>query len=805
MPGCFVDREVPYTPEENSIGRKGVRNPRPPALGQGVTGGLATDGADVVVNDIPSQQDALEQLVKSIEEIGRKAMFVTGDVSKEDDVQNLVKKTVDALGGLDIMVANAGIHKAASILEITDETFDKIMSVNCKGVLYCYRAAAAQMIKQGRGGRIIGASSIWGTRGESMNVAYVTSKFGVRAITQCAALEWGQYNITVNAYAPGLIDTPMIAEAGGGAPIDEIIKVFVPGVIIKRMGQPEEVAALVSFLASEGASYITVENLAIKFEELERKSNMKDLRTPLYMVLTLSGLVLLRRYRDATAKRKLRHPPSPRFFPIIGHLLSIPPGPEHLAYMKLGKELNSDIIFLQLFGYNIIVLNSARAASDLLDKRSALYSDRFCPPMIKDPTLLDWSSAPSMMEYGDTWRHHRRLMNDWLNPRAVAQFYKLQEDQSRSLLKRLLNLSTLADPFERVRHEFFFTMASSMFQLAYGYTLRNDQDPYFLHAQEAVDHVIEAAMFSNFFVNIFPSLSRVPEWFPGAGWKRVARKWRVQKEQAVDEPYEWAKANVATGAFEPSVLSALLQDYDLTSSLSVEERDNRLKELAAVLYAGGTDTSSNVLIKLVAAMVLNPQVQARAQEEIDTALGPNTLPTMSDRERLPYIRNLILEVMRWSPVNPTGLAHMCFQDDNYEGYDIEKVWEMSGKLFLHAAELHAKASQLNRAMSRDETAYKDPEVFNPDRFLDPNVPILPVFGWGRRKCPGVYFAEASLFISVTSLLATFTFSKRIDLQGNEITPKIEGGSNAMVLELKPFDFEFTPRSERHHRLILESE
>lgn len=146
-----------------------------------------------------------------------------------------------------------------------------------------------------------------------------------------------------------------------------------------------------------------MENLAIKFEELERKSNMKDLRTPLYMVLTLSGLVLLRRYRDATAKRKLRHPPSPRFFPIIGHLLSIPPGPEHLAYMKLGKELNSkleherkyltinsragDIIFLQLFGYNIIVLNSARAASDLLDKRSALYSDRFCPPMIKDPTL----------------------------------------------------------------------------------------------------------------------------------------------------------------------------------------------------------------------------------------------------------------------------------------------------------------------------------------------------------------------------------------------------------------------------------
>ncbi|KAB5592278.1 3-ketoacyl-(acyl-carrier) reductase [Ceratobasidium theobromae] len=226
-------------------------------IGRAISLRLAMDGVDVAVNDLPSQQDGLEQLVKEIEKIGRKAMFVTGDVSKESDVQELVKKTVDVLGGLDIMVANAGIHKPASVLEVTDELFDKMINVNCKGVLYCYRAAAAQMIKQGRGGRIIGASSIWGTRGGSLNVAYVTSKFGVRAITQCAALEWGQYNITVNSYAPGLIDTPMVAEAAGGAPTEVLLDTVVAGVCIRRMGKPEEIAAVVSLLASEGASYIT--------------------------------------------------------------------------------------------------------------------------------------------------------------------------------------------------------------------------------------------------------------------------------------------------------------------------------------------------------------------------------------------------------------------------------------------------------------------------------------------------------------------------------------------------------------------
>ncbi|QRV80611.1 Enoyl-(Acyl carrier protein) reductase [Ceratobasidium sp. AG-Ba] len=140
---------------------------------------------------------------------------------------------------------------------VTEESFDRVMSVNCKGVLYCYRAAAEQMIKQGRGGRILGASSVLGLQGAANCVSYSTSKFAVRAITQTAALEWGQHNITVNAYAPGWVDTPMVgvpALKNIGPDYQEKLSSGVP---IKRFGQPEEIASVVGFLASEGASYVT--------------------------------------------------------------------------------------------------------------------------------------------------------------------------------------------------------------------------------------------------------------------------------------------------------------------------------------------------------------------------------------------------------------------------------------------------------------------------------------------------------------------------------------------------------------------
>ncbi|KAH7335815.1 hypothetical protein B0J17DRAFT_707733 [Rhizoctonia solani] len=224
-------------------------------IGRAVAHRLAKSGVSVAVADIPPKKGDLDKVVKEIEALGQKAIAVTGDVSKESDVQAIVQQTVEVFGGLDIMVANAGINKTYSILELPEDGFDRIMNVNVKGVLYCYRAAAVQMIKQGRGGRIIGAASRAGVIGERNNAAYCASKFAVRAITQTAALEWGQHNITVNSYAPGIAHTEMLTSTIG-AP-ENIDKIIPADAAIRRIGSPDEIAAAVNFLASEEAGYVT--------------------------------------------------------------------------------------------------------------------------------------------------------------------------------------------------------------------------------------------------------------------------------------------------------------------------------------------------------------------------------------------------------------------------------------------------------------------------------------------------------------------------------------------------------------------
>ncbi|CAE7154188.1 unnamed protein product [Rhizoctonia solani] len=522
---------------------------------------------------------------------------------------------------------------------------------------------------------------------------------------------------------------------------------------------------------------------------------MTSSRAGLNVGLTSLALVLLWRWMR---RPKFHHPPSPASLPIVGNLFSIPPDHEHVAFAKLGEQLKSDIVFLDIFGHKLLILNSAKAAIELLEKRSALYSDRPVIPMIVEPGLMNWSRNVSIIGYGDIWRHYRRIMGNWLNTRAVTQFNSLQERQARWLLQRLLSVTAAGHTqlFEHVKEEFFFVMGSLMLQLAYGYKPQDSQDRFMKGLQLAFHNVFSAGMQTNFLVNTFPALSKIPDWLPGTDWKRIGKEWGVQQDRAKTEPYEWLKAQVASGTHRPSLLAPLLQDHSLVSGLSPMERDDRLKEVGILMFGGGTDTSAMFLVCLVAAMVLNPHVQARAQQELDSVLGPGVLPSVSDKEQLPYVRNVVSEVLRLYPVLPLAVAHTCFRDDIYRGYDIQKGTTIIGNVW---------------AIGRDPLLYEEPELFNPDRYLDPDVPQSPAFGWGRRplepatrKCPGLHFAETSIFIAAASILSVFTFSKKKDNNGKEIVPKIELERNSLALELKPFEFDFNPRSDAHRRLILGS-
>jgi meso-butanediol dehydrogenase/(S,S)-butanediol dehydrogenase/diacetyl reductase len=232
-------------------------------IGKAIALRLAKDGHDIAVSDLPSMQDELEVTRKEIEAQGVKAIAVTGNVSDPQDVKRIVAETADQLGSLDVMVANAGVAQTKALLDVTPEDYDRIHAVNGRGVFLCYTEAARQMIKQGHGGKIIGASSIAGHKGFGLLGIYSSSKFGVRALTQAAAQEWGEHGITVNAYCPGIVDTQMWVEVDhdlgeiNKVPEGESMKAMAAGITIGRVSTGADVAAFVSYLAGPDSDYMT--------------------------------------------------------------------------------------------------------------------------------------------------------------------------------------------------------------------------------------------------------------------------------------------------------------------------------------------------------------------------------------------------------------------------------------------------------------------------------------------------------------------------------------------------------------------
>ncbi|KAE9401210.1 NAD-binding protein [Gymnopus androsaceus JB14] len=226
-------------------------------IGKAIAMRLASDGFKVALNDIPSKKDQLEAVAREIDaKHGHGSHVVPGDVSQEAEVEAMVKKATEALGGLDVMVANAGIiGPVKPLVSISGDEWDDLFRVNVRGVFLCYKYGAREIIAGGRGGRIIGASSLAGKQGGVSTSAYSASKFAVRGLTQSAALELGEHGITVNAYAPGVISTPMSAPFMG-----DITKILPP---YAKPGEPADIASIVSYLASKESHYITGQTISV--------------------------------------------------------------------------------------------------------------------------------------------------------------------------------------------------------------------------------------------------------------------------------------------------------------------------------------------------------------------------------------------------------------------------------------------------------------------------------------------------------------------------------------------------------------
>ncbi len=230
-------------------------------IGQGVALRFAREGARLALVDI--QHKSLDETAARLNG-GAEFDCYTGDVSVTEDVEAFFSRAIARFGRLDICVNNAGIsNPPMPLVQMTDEGFDRTIAVNLRGVFLCMRAAARQMIQQGGGGRIISVSSQAGKTGFAMLGPYCATKAGVILLTQAMAKEVGVHKITVNAVCPGTIDTPLLRSAldpiltASGQTLESWALKNMPSIPLGRIGYPDDVAKLITFLASDEADYMT--------------------------------------------------------------------------------------------------------------------------------------------------------------------------------------------------------------------------------------------------------------------------------------------------------------------------------------------------------------------------------------------------------------------------------------------------------------------------------------------------------------------------------------------------------------------
>ncbi|PPR03045.1 hypothetical protein CVT24_012433 [Panaeolus cyanescens] len=452
-------------------------------------------------------------------------------------------------------------------------------------------------------------------------------------------------------------------------------------------------------------------------------------------ILIFLSLYLFKRWRDA--RQPAPPPPGPRPWPIIGNLFDMPASQEWLTFAKWGQTWG-DIVSASVFNQRIVILNSAQAAIEILDKKSNTYSNR---PIMHMCDLGGWSNwFVTLQPHTDRFRNFRRLFYQTIGSgAAMTGFHPMEEDEARKFVRRIL-----AEPetlFDHVRR----TAGAVILRITYGYSILEKDDPLVKLADAAMNQFSIGTAPGGYWVNTIPALKYIPEWFPGAGFKRIAKAWKKTTYDMAEMPHQFVKKQMATGEAEPSYMSRLLseaRDLELTA-----EQSYNIKWSAASMYGGGADTIVATNTSFFLAMLLYPEVMHKAQAELDSVIGYDRLPALSDRDKLPYTNALVLEALRWHAVTPTGVAHTSSKDDVHAGYFIPRgsiiipnVWRM-----LH-----------------DERVYSDPFKFNPNRFLGLNPEPSPTnvcFGFGRRICPGRVLAEASVFITCATTLATCNIEK----------------------------------------------
>ncbi|KAF5375246.1 hypothetical protein D9758_000183 [Tetrapyrgos nigripes] len=418
--------------------------------------------------------------------------------------------------------------------------------------------------------------------------------------------------------------------------------------------------------------------------------------------------------------------------------------------------------------------------------------------------LMGWDWLFSLMQYGPVWKQHRNLFFKHF-PVNTTAFHPVQIKESHILLRSLfLKPKDFLSDTRR-------SAAAIILQITYGIQIDEkvdeDGDNYVSLADKAMFSFGRAGLFGSFMVVRIAMLSALNfEIYILLSLKGLPANTETYAPlDAGGLIQKIGPSKMRNGVASPCIVASELED--IISGRAPQENERILKNVAATSYAGGADTTVSVLVSLYLVMTLYPEIQNKAQRQLDQVLE-GRLPVFEDRPQLPFIDCICYELLRWNPVTPLGLNHYAMNDD--ENYLDPKCLGNTPRSVSHFSCVFAESLSSER-YDHHRDVYPDPFTFSPERFenveknIAQGINEIPgaVFGFGRRICPGRWMAFDSIWIAVASILSVYRISKAVDENGKVIEPEV-GYTSSLLSHPKPFQCSITPRSAEAAKLVLQT-
>ncbi|KAL7797456.1 cytochrome P450 [Trichoderma ceciliae] len=494
------------------------------------------------------------------------------------------------------------------------------------------------------------------------------------------------------------------------------------------------------------------------------------------------GTALINRYVWGGIRVK-KYPAGPETWPIIGNLVlftKILKDPEQ-ELSSLAKRFGG-ICMLWLHSQPVLFVSKLVDAKELMDKQGAIFSDR-----PKNNIFFEtvWPNLLPIKRLGEEFRLLRRVYNEVLGPKPSQAIKKYQDFESRIMLRDLYN-----DPEHFLAHTERYSM-SVTFSAVYGVRVGRLDYPVMVELFEIWASMLRFFLPGSNIIDYLPFLERLPAFLQP--WVHTANTIYTRETIVHNAFLRTLKKQIEAGT-QPYCFGLEILKFQEKNDLD----DRFTLDIFKGIILAGSETTSSMLQTIFKALALNPEAQKNAQEELDQVVGPLRLPTWEDSPNLPYLRALIKELHRWSPLLATGVPHASTQDFSYKG-----------RLIPHGSMIVPNIHSL----SRDSERYDDPDSFRPERFLGDDLDAFASakqanflnrdhvnYGWGRRLCQGIHVAENSIYMQVSRILWAFDIATRPGEPPLDLSEK-DGG---FIKKPKPYRLLIKPRSDAAIQVILQS-